>query len=440
MIPPAVSPARSIVIVGSGGREHALARRLSEDPAPARVVVLPGNDGIARTFPCIRPERRDSIAIADACAHQRPDLVVVGPESFLADGLADRLSERGLAVLGPGAAAARLESSKWFAKDIMREANVVTAEARMFETTEFLAAGLDAFGPPWVLKADGLTGGKGVLVTRERDAALDFAEQCLSGSRFSGAGRRIVLERFLEGEELSIMAVCDGSRAVLLPAARDFKRAYALDSGPNTGGMGAIAPVAGWGAAGDAWVVEHIVEPVLAVLARRGMPYRGVLYCGLMLTQGGPAVVEFNVRFGDPETQAILPRLGGSLFDLLHGAATGDLGEARAIARPGSTVAVALVDTHYPAAHTGDGLLAGTEQLDGDAHTWMLYGGVSQGAGGWRVLGGRAAYVCADGESLDAARQRAYDGVARLTGSGWRFRDDIGNLRDAPITSSGLRG
>ena len=195
MSAPSSSRIRTIVIAGSGGREHALARRLALDPEPSRVIVVPGNDGIARTFPCVRPASRDITAVAEACAHERPDLVVVGPESYLAEGLADRLSQRGLAVFGPGAAAARLESSKWFAKDIMREAHVLTAEARVFESPELLAAALDEFGPPWVLKADGLAGGKGVLVTGDRGAALEFAAECLNGTRFSGAGRRLVLER-----------------------------------------------------------------------------------------------------------------------------------------------------------------------------------------------------------------------------------------------------
>ena len=424
---------RCIVVVGSGGREHALARRLAADPEPARVVVLPGNDGIAQSFECVGLADHEIGTIVEACVALSPDLVVIGPESLLADGLADRLGERGIVVLGPSAQAARLESSKWFAKEIMREAAVPTAEARVFEDVDAVIAALDTFGPPWVLKADGLAGGKGVRVTKERPAAIRFAREVLSGTRFAGAGRRLVLERFLEGEEVSVMAVCDGTRAVLLPAARDFKRAYDGDMGNNTGGMGAIAPVPGWGAAGDALVLERVVEPVLAALARRGIAFRGVLYCGLMLTSHGPMVLEFNVRFGDPETQVILPRLGASLYDLLHAAAVGELSGQTAVMRPGATVAVAIVDTRYPAPHSGEGLLAGTAAVDTGGETWMLYGGVKRIEGGWHVLGGRAAYVCAEGATLDEARRRAYEGTARLSGTGWRYRTDVGAPRPVPL-------
>lgn len=430
---PAQHP-RCVVVVGSGGREHALARRLAADPEPARVVVMPGNDGIAQSFECVSLADREIPTIVEACVALAPDLVVIGPESLLADGLADRLKERGMLAFGPGAEAARLEASKWFAKEIMREAAVPTAEARVFEDVDAVVGALDAMGPPWVLKADGLAGGKGVLVTKERPAATRFAREVLSGARFGGAGRRLVLERFLEGDEVSVMAVCDGTRAVLLPAARDFKRAYDGDTGNNTGGMGAISPVPGWGDAEDARVREQVVEPVLAALARRGIAFRGVLYCGLMLTPQGPMVLEFNVRFGDPEAQVILPRLGGSLYDLLHAAALGDLSGCVAPTRPGASVAVAIVDTRYPAPHSGEGLLAGTAAVAATGEAWMLFGGVKRREGGWHVLGGRAAYVCAEGATLDEARRRAYEGTARLSGTGWRYRTDIGVPRPVPLS------
>jgi phosphoribosylamine--glycine ligase len=422
---------RTVVVVGSGGREHALARRLAADPEPARVVLLPGNDGAARSLECRPVLERDVAAVVAACVALGPDLVVIGPESPLAAGLADRLVDAGLLTFGPTAAAARLESSKWFAKEVMREAGVATAEAECFDSAAAAVAALGRFGPPWVLKADGLAAGKGVCVTRSGDEAVAFVHACLEADRFGEAGRRLLLERCLEGEEVSVMAVCDGARALLLPPARDFKRARDGDEGPNTGGMGAYAPFAGLDRSVQDRVHDGVVRPVLDALARRGAPFRGVLYCGLMLTATGPAVVEFNVRFGDPETQVVLPLVAGSLFDLLAAAARGDLGAHRVASIPGATVAVALVDAGYPEAPLGTGTIRGSDDVERAPGTWMLYAGVRGGEQGWRVTGGRAAYVCAEDTTLDRARERAYAGVARLGGAGWRFRRDIATMRPA---------
>ena len=420
---------RTVMVIGSGGREHALARRLAADPEPARVILAPGNDGAAREFDRREVAERDLEGLVSACAAESPELVVVGPEGPLAAGIADALAARGLAVFGPVAAAARLESSKWFAKEVMAEARVPTAAAECFDDAAIAVAALDRFGPPWVLKADGLAAGKGVCVTSDRAEAEAFARGCLAESRFGEAGRTLLIERFLEGEEVSVMAVCDGEDAVLLPAARDFKRARDGDAGPNTGGMGAFAPAPALDAAAAAMVRERVVLPVLAALARRGIRYRGVLYCGLMLTATGPQVVEFNVRFGDPEAQVILPRIGGSLFELLSAAAGGRVADVSHAVRPGATVAVALVDSGYPGSLEGSGIITGTERLEPLPGTWMLYAGVREAAVGWRVAGGRAAYVCAEGDSLEEARQRAYVGVGLLGGTGWRFRRDIANIR-----------
>jgi phosphoribosylamine--glycine ligase len=420
---------RSVIVVGSGGREHALARRLAQDPEPVRVILLPGNDGAARTFECRRVPERDLDAVVVACMTEAPDLVVVGPEGPLAAGLVDRLEAAGVPAFGPTADAARLESSKWFAKQVLSEARVPTADAECFDATPAAVAALDRFGPPWVLKADGLAAGKGVCVTSDRGQATAFARECLEGGRFGDAGRRLLLERWLEGEEVSVMAVCDGEHAVLLPAARDFKRAHDGDAGSNTGGMGAYAPVAAIDPAAETLVRDAIVLPVLQALARRGIRYRGVLYCGLMLTRNGPSVVEFNVRFGDPETQVVLPRVAGSLFELLQTAARGTLAMTRLTSHPGVTIAVALVDEGYPEAPRGAGEIHGTQRIEDVSGAWIVYAGVAAAANGWHITGGRAAYVCAEDRTLDAARERAYAAVARLGGSGWRIRHDIGAHR-----------
>ncbi len=417
-----------VVVVGGGGREHALAARLAEDPEPRDLVVIPGNDGIASRFRCVAAGGDGVESLERACAEAAPDLVVVGPEQPLADGLTDRLAARGIAVFGPSRAAARIESSKGFAKELMLAAGVPTAEARSFDIARDAIAALGEFGPPWVIKADGLAAGKGVLVTSDTQAAREYVEACMSGGRLGEAGRRVLLERHLEGEEVSVMAVCDGVRAVLLPAARDYKRAGDGDAGPNTGGMGAVAPSETIDAAGEAFVLERVVRPVLAELARRGAPFRGVLYAGLMRTAQGLQVIEFNARFGDPEAQVILPLVGGSLYDLLASAAAGRLEPAHVPRVPGAAVTVALADRGYPESHSGAARLEGAEVAGRMPGVSMRYAGVRRDGDAYRFTGGRGAYVCAAGVTRAEARARAYAAIGRLSGSGWRCRGDIGHV------------
>jgi phosphoribosylamine---glycine ligase len=428
---------RRILVVGSGGREHALAWRLARDPEPAEVLAAPGNDGLERVARRLPVGEGDAPALAEACRREAVDLVVVGPEAPLAAGLADELRAAGVAVFGPGRAAARLEASKWFAKEIMRAAGVPTAAAERFEDVEDARLALDRFGPPWVLKADGLAAGKGVCVTRERREAEVFLGECLVGGRFGPGGRRVLLEEHLSGEEVSVVAVCDGRRWVLLPAARDYKRARDDDRGPNTGGMGAYAP-SEWVDDGlEARIGREVVGPVLHELERRGTPFRGALYCGLMLTGTGPRVVEFNVRFGDPETQAVLPLVGGSLGGLLAGAARGALEPDAVHREAGSAVAVAIVDEGYPDAVRGGGRVGGLERLEPWSGLAVFHAGTRRAPDGWRVLGGRAAYVTAWAATCEAARERAYAAVDRLDGGGWRVRRDVAAGAAGWITAGG---
>lgn len=427
---------RRVVVVGAGGREHALAARLAEDAVPAGITVIPGNDGIASRFACAMPRDASAEALADACVAATPDLVIVGPEQPLADGLADRLASRGIAVFGPTREAARIESSKWFAKQLMLEAGVPTADAGRFESAVAAAAALPAFGPPWVIKADGLASGKGVLVTSDAREARQFLDACMSGGRFGASGRSVLLERCLEGDEVSVMAVCDGERAVLLPAARDYKRAGDGDAGPNTGGMGAIAPSETLDREGEVFVLERVVHPVLGALAGRGTPFRGVLYAGLMRTADGLRVIEFNARLGDPEAQVILPLCGGSLYDLFAAAAGGGLGVAEPPRRAGHAVSVALVDEAYPDRHSGRAHLGGVAEAERVPGVSMRFAGVRRDADGLSFTGGRGAYVCAVGATREDARGRAYAAIERLTGTGWRCRGDIGHA--AAHTTLGL--
>jgi phosphoribosylamine--glycine ligase len=417
-----MSRARRILVVGSGGREHALAWRLSRDDDAGEVLVSPGNDGMRARHRCLAVAENDAAGLLEACRRERIDLVVVGPEEPLAAGLADSLRDAGVAVYGPGAEGARLESSKWFAKERMREAGVPTARAETFTTLAAAREALSRFGPPWVVKADGLAAGKGVCVTADAATAAAFLDGCFSG-RF-GVGARVLLEEHLDGEELSVMAVCDGTDAVLLTAARDYKRALEGDHGANTGGMGALAQGTLLDEAGERRVLDAIVRPILGVMAARGAPYRGTLYVGLMVTARGPHVIEFNCRFGDPETQVILPLTGGSLVALLDGAARG-AADAGAVSRiPGAAVAVALVDAGYPDAVRGGGVIAGLDDIESGARR-VFHARTRREGTRWIVSGGRAAYVCATGADTTAARQHVYDGIARLGGDGWRYRSDI---------------
>ncbi len=424
-----------ILVLGSGGREHALAWRLARDPERPVVLVAPGNDGMGMAFPRFAVDGEDAGAVIELCRRERVELVVIGPEGPLAAGLADGLQRAGLPVFGPSRACAALEASKWAAKEIMRAADVPTARAERFAGLAEARAALARFAPPWVIKADGLAAGKGVCVTAVRTEAERFLEDSLVGGRFGASGRHVVIEEFLRGEELSLFAVCDGGAFVLLPAARDHKRAFDGDCGPNTGGMGAHAPAA----AADPVVVERagerVVRPMLAELARRGTPYRGLLYCGLMLRDGEPAVVEFNVRFGDPETQVVLPLLEGSLGRLLASAAAGALDRAAVRARPGGAVTVALVDRGYPDAPLGGGVVLGLDGIGALEGVTVFHAGSAREEGGWRVRGGRAAYVTAVADDVASARARAYDAVDRLGGHGWRCRRDI--AREAPTAAPG---
>ena len=412
------------MVLGSGGREHALAWRLARDPERPEVIVAPGNEGMARTLRCVPVAAEDPRGVVEIARREGADLVVVGPEAPLAAGVADALQAAGIAVSGAAREAARLESSKWFAKQVMAEAGIATAAAEVFETPAPALAALERLGPPWVIKADGLAAGKGVLVTSSRSEAQAFVRDCLEGGRFGGSGRRLVLERFLAGEEASVIAICDGTRHVLLPAARDYKRAHDGDEGPNTGGMGAFAPTPAVDAGVEGVVSERIVAPLLRVLDARGTPYRGALYVGLMLGEGGPNVVEFNARFGDPETQSILPLVDGSLGSLLASAARGALEPAAIRRSAGAAVTIALVDEGYPDSVQGGGVIRGLDAIESD-DVLVFHAATRRADDAWAVRGGRAAYVTARGATLDQARQRAQAAVGSLSGHGWRARRDI---------------
>jgi phosphoribosylamine---glycine ligase len=406
-----------VLVLGSGGREHALVRSLACDGEVSQLHAAPGNPGIGELAELHQVGLTDPASVAALAGRIAADLVVIGPEAPLVAGAGDAVRAAGIRCFGPGRGAAMIEGSKSFAKQVMTAAGVPTAAARTCRTAEEVTAALDAFGPPYVVKADGLAAGKGVVVTTDRREAAQHA-------RASGT---VVIEEFLDGPEVSVFALADGVKAVALLPAQDFKRAHDGDAGPNTGGMGAYAPLP--------WAPPHlaeetlatVVEPALAELRGRGTPYSGLLYAGLCLTAKGLRVVEFNARFGDPETQAVLDRLATPLYGLLAGAADGDLAAAPP-ARwvPGAAVTVVIAAEGYPGAPISGDAIDGLAEAGLVPGAYVLQAGTARGADGQLTAsGGRVLNVVGTGDDLPQARDAAYQaaGLIRMRG-GW-YRKDI---------------
>ena len=411
-----------ILVIGSGAREHALAHALASDVQTTALFVAPGNPGtaaIAENHPVVAD---DPAAVAALAVELAVDLVVVGPEAPLVAGVADAVRAAGIACFGPSAAAARLEGSKAFAKEVMAAADVPTAMARVCSTTQEVAAALDAFGAPHVVKDDGLAAGKGVVVTDDREAALAHAGRCLA--REGGA---VVVEEYLDGPEVSLFCLTDGESVVPLEPAQDFKRLGDGDSGPNTGGMGAYSPLS-WAPSNLVEdVVARVAQPTVDELARRGTPFSGLLYCGLALTSRGLRVVEFNARFGDPETQVVLARLRSSLAELLMDSATGALATAPAPRwRDAAAVTVVIAAAGYPGTVRSGDVITGVEDAEAADGVHVLHAGTARGDdGSLLTAGGRVLSVVGVGSSLKKARAAAYRGVDAIHLDGGQHRRDI---------------
>jgi phosphoribosylamine--glycine ligase len=399
-----------VLVIGSGAREHALCLALAADPAVTHLICAPGNAGTAAVAEQRGVDAVDGAAVAALASDVRADLVVIGPEAPLVAGVADAVRAAGIDCFGPSAAAAQLEGSKAFAKDVMAAAHVPTARAHVCSTPGEVAAALDEFGPPYVVKDDGLAAGKGVVVTADRDAAVAHAAAC----------GRVVIEEFLDGPEVSLFCVTDGTAVVPLVPAQDFKRIGDDDTGPNTGGMGAYAPLP-WlpdGFVDD--VVAVVAQPTVAEMRRRGTPFAGLLYIGLAVTKSGPRVVEFNARFGDPETQVVLALLDTPLAELLRWSAIGGTAPPAVGWLDGSAVTVVRAAAGYPGMpRTGD-VITGSEQLG------VIHAGTRRRDDGAIVsTGGRVLSITAIGDSLAAARERAYRLAASVDLPGGRQRSDI---------------
>jgi phosphoribosylamine--glycine ligase len=404
-----------VLVIGSGAREHALALALSRDPSVTSLAVAPGNPGTARIAEQLPVDPMDPLAVAELA--QGFDLVVVGPEAPLVAGVADAVRDKGIPVFGPSAAAAQIEGSKSFAKDVMAAAGVPTAAADTCETADAAVAALEARTPPYVVKADGLAAGKGVLVTEDVLAAENFARDALST-----AGARVVVEDYLDGPEVSLFAVTDGTTVLPMLPAQDHKRVGDDDTGPNTGGMGAYAPLP-WlpsGTVDD--VTARVLQPVVDEMARRGTPFIGLLYAGLAMTSTGPQVVEFNCRFGDPETQSVLSLLDSPLGEVLLRAATGALAGTELRWRAGGSVTVVVAAEGYPGKPAaGDAIEVGELPAGVD----VLHAGTGLADDQLVSAGGRVLSVTAVGLSLQDARDKAYAGVQQVTMRGGFSRSDI---------------
>jgi len=406
-----------VLLLGSGGREHALARALAGDADVTGLHAAPGNPGIAALATVHQVDLADIGAVTDLARSLAPGLVVIGPEAPLVAGLADALRGNGLSCFGPGRRAAMIEGSKSFAKEVMTAAGIPTARARSCTTAAEAEDALAEFGPPYVVKSDGLAAGKGVVVTGDRAAALAHAQ----------AAGKVLVEEFLDGPEVSLFALADGASAVPLLPAQDFKRAHDGDEGPNTGGMGAYAPLP-WAPPGlTAELMDTVIGPAIAELRRRGTPYRGLLYAGLALTSRGPRVVEFNARFGDPETQVVLDRLASPLAGPLAAAAAGSLSGAGPLDwAPGAAVAVVIAAEGYPVSTVTADAIDGIDEAKRIPGAYVLHAGTTTVRGGrLESSGGRVLNVVGTGPDLQAARATAYRAAARIRMRGGWFRGDI---------------
>ncbi|MHB8513116.1 MAG: phosphoribosylamine--glycine ligase [Actinomycetota bacterium] len=413
------------LVVGGGGREHALVWGLHRSASVDKVFAAPGNAGISELAACEPIAPTDKAAIADFALANNIDLVVIGPEQPLVEGLSDSLSSKGLRVFGPSAKAARIEGSKAFAKNIMKQASIPTARSETFHSVTDAMRFIDQHGAPCVVKADGLAAGKGVTVCETVAQAKDAARECLESHRFGAAGATIVIEEALTGEEISVFVVTDGSSVVPLAAAQDHKRLLDHDRGPNTGGMGAYSPVP------HLDIIEQTVsetfEPLVSFMKKEGSRFKGVLFGGFMVTSEGPKVLEFNARFGDPETQAIVPRLQSDLGELLLACADGSLESVKPEWSEDACASVVLAGAGYPERSDKGTTINGLAEASSKQDVYVFHAGTKFEDGCVVTNGGRVLAVSACGKSIHDARSRAYDAVGKISFEGMQFRSDIAN-------------
>ncbi|MGR3456373.1 MAG: phosphoribosylamine--glycine ligase [Pseudooceanicola nanhaiensis] len=415
----------NILILGGGGREHALAWATMQNPKCDKLIVAPGNAGIAAIAECARLDILDGTAVTEFAGDNAIDLVIVGPEAPLAAGVADDLRAAGILVFGPSKAAARLEASKAFTKEICDAAGAPTAAYARFTDAAAARAHVEREGAPIVIKADGLAAGKGVIVAMDLETALAAVDDMFSGE-FGAAGAEVVIEAFMTGEEASFFVLCDGEAALPIGTAQDHKRAFDGDAGPNTGGMGAYSPAPVLSDEVAAKTMERIVKPTLAEMVRRGTPYQGVLYVGLMIEDGEPRLVEYNVRFGDPECQVLMLRLGAQALDLIHAAAEGRLAEMKVNWAEDHAITVVMAAEGYPGAYEKGTEIRGLDELVESSFEMCFHAGTIADKGRILASGGRVLNATARGPSLSEARERAYAMIDAIDWPEGFCRRDIG--------------
>lgn len=412
-----------VLVIGSGGREHALLWKLSQSPSVADVYVVPGNDGMSDVASLIPIKGNEDII--DFARLMQVDLTVAGPETVLTEGLADEFEKRGMAFFGPSKAAARIEGSKGFAKALMKKYGIPTAAYETFDDEEKAIAYLKANDTyPIVIKADGLASGKGVIIAQSEEEAIDTVKDMLEGHTFSGAGRSVVIEEFMEGEEASMLCFCDGTNVVPMISAQDHKCIFDFDKGPNTGGMGAYAPAPVMTKEMCEEVNVRILRPIVAAMKKEGYPFKGCLYAGLMITSEGPKVVEFNCRFGDPETEAVLPLFDGDLARVMLDCVQGTLSDEAVVWKKACAVDVVLASEGYPASHSFGEVISGIEDAK-KAGCLVFHAGTVKKNGEYVVNGGRVLNVVALADTLAEAKAKAYEGVSCISWRGMQYRHDI---------------
>ena len=414
-----------VLVVGGGGREHALCWAIARSPLCDKLYCAPGNGGIARVAECVDIAADDVEALLAFAGDQAIDFVVVGPEQPLVAGLVDRLEAAGIAAFGPSAAAARLEGSKGFMKDICAANNIPTAAYRRFTNAEAACAWIDALGRPMVIKADGLAAGKGVTVAASVEEAKAAVREALEAERFGTAGAELVVEELMAGEELSFFALVDGQHVLPLAGAKDHKRAFDNDQGPNTGGMGAYSPVAALTPALEARIMEEAIRPTVAAMAAAGSPYKGVLFAGFMLTQEGPKLLEYNVRFGDPETQVLMMRLAGDILPALVAARDGALDKVELKWREDAAITVVMATDGYPGSYEKYSEIKGLDEAAAIDGVEIFHAGTAIEGDRLLATGGRVLNVTARADTLAKARDRAYEAIDRIDWPQGYCRGDI---------------
>ncbi|ABI69072.1 phosphoribosylamine--glycine ligase [Syntrophomonas wolfei] len=418
---------KKLLLIGQGGREHALAWKLAQSPEIEALYVAPGNPGIAAIAECISIGVNEIESLLEFARSQRIDLTVVGPEAPLMEGIVDRFREAGLKIFGPTTAASRLEGSKVFAKNLLKKYGIPTADYTVCERLDMAYASARTYteqGKAVVIKADGLAAGKGVTVAANWEEASQAIDSMMKDKSFGQAGERLLVEECLLGEEVSFFAICDGKDYISLLAAQDHKRVFDNDQGPNTGGMGAYVNPPVFDQELQRQVIKNIIEPVIKAMAEEGCPYQGVLYAGLMITAEGPKVLEFNARFGDPETQVLMPMIKGDILPVLEAAASGKLGELQLEIEEGSCVAVILASAGYPGDYEKGKIIKGLDRLEPD--TLVFHAGTSRKDENLVTAGGRVLAVVCRGQDMRAARDKVYQEVKKIEFDGMHYRQDIG--------------